>query len=211
MHNIRDELPRVFHKLQEILPGLKLSCKSGVSKCSHYWDTILTISHLNKQVGFNQCGAHSVQSMMIPWKSYIASLPSNWNPVWVITSRNLFGTNYVFKYHDICQYDLYEIPSQITTDYIYAASLVNQSDICIELSCWRTYLALIMLMSMDVQAYMTYEMQSKMPFHSYSIRLVNQDEIPIESSCKQADLVLIISLTSMKVLSNIDHMRYHWS
>ena len=95
------------------------------------------------------------------------------------------------------------------TDYIYAASLVNQSDICIELSCWRTYLALIMLM--DVQAYMTYEMQSTMPFHSYSARLVNQDEIPIESSCKQADLVLIISLTSMKVLSNIDYMRYHWS
>ena len=92
MH-ISYELPRVFHRLQEILPGLKLTCKSAVSKCSRYWDIILTISHLNKQVGFNQCGAHSVQSVVIPWKSYIASLAkqteilfdlSRWGTCWAL-------------------------------------------------------------------------------------------------------------------------------
>ena len=39
--------------------------------------------------------------------------------------------------------------------------------------------------------------------------LVNQNEIPVELSCKRAHLALIMSLTSMKMLTNITHMQYH--
>ena len=46
-------------------------------------------------------------------------------------------------------------------------------------------------------------------YQSHPESLVNQNEILIELSCKRAHLALIMSLTSMKMLTNITHMQYH--
>ena len=43
-----------------------------------------------------------------------------------------------------------------------------------------------------------------MPYYSYPARLANQNQIPIELWCQWAHLALIMSLTSMKILTNVD-------
>ena len=77
----------------------------------------------------------------------------------VLTSSS--GTNYVLNEHeDFDKYDPYAIPSEVLPCSSYLASLVNQTNIIIDLSCWRAHLAVIM------------------------------------------------SLTDMKILTNITHMEY---
>ena len=46
-------------------------------------------------------------------------------------------------------------------------------------------------------------------YQSHPESLVNENEIPVELSCYRAYLALIMSLTSMKMLTNITHMQYH--
>ena len=46
-------------------------------------------------------------------------------------------------------------------------------------------------------------------YQSHPESLVNQNEILIELSCWRAHLALIMSLTSMKMLTNMTHMQYH--
>ena len=54
-----------------------------------------------------------------------------------------------------------------------------------------------------------YAISSKiMPYQSYPKSLVNQNEILIELSCSRAYLALIMSLTSMKMLTNMAHLQY---
>ena len=48
-----------------------------------------------------------------------------------------------------------------------------------------------------------------MPYQSYPESLVNQNEIPIELSGYPAHLALIMSLMSMKMLTNMAHLQYH--
>ena len=59
-----------------------------------------------------------------------------WNPYWVIVLTSSSGTNYVPNEHeDIDQYGSFAIPSKIMPCYTYPASLVNQTEIPIELLC----------------------------------------------------------------------------
>ena len=39
--------------------------------------------------------------------------------------------------------------------------------------------------------------------------LVNQNEIPVDLLCQRAQLALIMALTSMKILTNMAHLKYH--
>ena len=48
-----------------------------------------------------------------------------------------------------------------------------------------------------------------MPCYSYPGNLINQNKIPMELTCQQARLGLIMSLMSMKVLTNMAHLHYH--
>ena len=62
----------------------------------------------------------------------------------------------------------------------------------------------------DADQYDSYAIPSKlMTYQSYPKSLVNQNEIPIELSCQRAHLALIMSLTSMKMLTNMAHLQYH--
>ena len=96
--------------------------------------------------------------------------------------------------------------------YSYPASLMNQNEILIELICWRTHLAQIirsMIMKM-LAKYGPYAIPSEvMPCYSHPASLVNQNEIPIDLLCLRAHLALIMSLISMKMLTNIAHLQYH--
>ena len=61
----------------------------------------------------------------------------------------------------------------------------------------------------DADQYDSYAIPSKiMPYQSYPKSLVNQNEILIELSCERAHLALIMSLTSMKMLTNMAHLQY---
>ena len=61
----------------------------------------------------------------------------------------------------------------------------------------------------DADQYDSYGIPSKiMPFQSYPKSLVNQNEILIELSCSRAHLGLIMSLTSMKMLTNMAHLQH---
>ena len=60
----------------------------------------------------------------------------------------------------------------------------------------------------DAEQYDSYAIPSKiMPYQSYPKSLVNQNEILIELSCERAHLALIMSLTSMKMLTNMAHLQ----
>ena len=48
-----------------------------------------------------------------------------------------------------------------------------------------------------------------MPCYSYPASLVNQFEILIDSSCEWAHLTVIMSLMSMKMLTNMADLQYH--
>ena len=48
-----------------------------------------------------------------------------------------------------------------------------------------------------------------MPGYSYPASLVNQFEIFIDSLCEQAHLTVIMSLMSMKMLTNMAPLQYH--
>ena len=62
----------------------------------------------------------------------------------------------------------------------------------------------------DVDQYDSYAVPSKIiPCWSYPESLVNQNDIPIELLCQRAPLALIMSLMSMKVLTNMAHFQYH--
>ena len=61
----------------------------------------------------------------------------------------------------------------------------------------------------DADQYDSYAIPSKiMPYQSYPKSLVNQNEILIELLCYWAHLALIMSLTSMKMLTNMAHLQY---
>ena len=61
----------------------------------------------------------------------------------------------------------------------------------------------------DADQYDSYAIPSKiMPYQSYPKSLVNQNEILFELSCQRAHLALIMSLTSMKMLTNMAHLQY---
>ena len=60
----------------------------------------------------------------------------------------------------------------------------------------------------NFQQYRPYAMPSElMPCYSYLASLVNQNAIPVELSCEWAHLALIVSLKSMKILTNMAHMK----
>ena len=46
-------------------------------------------------------------------------------------------------------------------------------------------------------------------YQSHPESLVNENEIPVELSCQQGHLALIMSLMSMKILTNMAHLQYH--
>ena len=46
-------------------------------------------------------------------------------------------------------------------------------------------------------------------YQSHPESLVNENEISVELSCQQAHLAVIMSLTSMKILTNMAHLQYH--
>ena len=63
---------------------------------------------------------------------------SNWNPDWFIALLNSFDTNYILNdYRNLGQYDQNAIHSQILPCYSYPASLMNQNEIPIELTCCK--------------------------------------------------------------------------
>ena len=62
----------------------------------------------------------------------------------------------------------------------------------------------------DVDQYSSFAIPSEiMRYQSYPKRLVYQNEIPIELSCQQVHLALTMSLTSMKLLTNMAYLHYH--
>ena len=62
----------------------------------------------------------------------------------------------------------------------------------------------------DVGQYGSFAIPSKMmQYQSHPESLVNQNYILIELLCYQAHLTLIMSLMSMKMLTNMSHMQYH--
>ena len=62
----------------------------------------------------------------------------------------------------------------------------------------------------DVDQYGSFTIPSEiMPCLSYPVSLVNQNEVLIELSCQRAHLALIMSLTGMKMLTNMTRMQYH--
>ena len=70
---------------------------------------------------------------------------SNSNPDWCIALMNSFDNNDILNdYKNLGQYDQNARPSQIMTCYNSPASLVNQNEIPVDLSCLRTHMALIM-------------------------------------------------------------------
>ena len=69
---------------------------------------------------------------------------SKLNPYWINMFTSSFGTNYVLNEdEDFDQYGTIIIPSKISYPS-HLASLVNQNEIPIELSCQRAHLAVIM-------------------------------------------------------------------
>ena len=61
---------------------------------------------------------------------------SKWNPCWVIVLMSSPGTNYVPNEHDdVDQYGSFSILSELVLYQSHSASLVNQNEILIELSC----------------------------------------------------------------------------
>ena len=61
---------------------------------------------------------------------------SKWNSCWLILLTSSSGINYVLNKHDYFdQYGSFAIPSELMPRYSYPASLVNQNEIPIELSC----------------------------------------------------------------------------
>ena len=104
----------------------------------------------------------------LTWCSIVQSVKpckfgeSKWNPCWLSMLTSSSGTNHVLNEHeDVDQYSLFAIPSEI------------------------------------------------MLYQSHPESLVNQSEIPIELSCERSHLALIMSLTSMMILTNMDHLQYH--
>ena len=64
----------------------------------------------------------------------------------------------------------------------------------------------------DFCHYGPYAMPSKMiPWCSHPACFVNQNDILIQLSCKQNYMPLIMSLTGIKILTNMAHMRYRLS
>ena len=124
---------------------LKLSCKIGESKCDPYyhWHITLTTSHgmnyvLNEHLDFSQhdlicntvCDNIVIQLI---WKLQ----ESNWNCDRFSALMNSFDTNYIFNDNkNLGQYGhmQYHI-SQIMPCYTYPASLMNQNEIPIKLTC----------------------------------------------------------------------------
>ena len=61
---------------------------------------------------------------------------SKWNSCWLILLTSSSGINHVLDEHDdVDQYGSFAIPSELMPCYSYPASLVNQNEIPIELSC----------------------------------------------------------------------------
>ena len=61
---------------------------------------------------------------------------SKWNPCWLIALANSTGTNHgLNKHEDFDQYGPYAIPSEVMPCYSYPTSLVNQTEIPIDLLC----------------------------------------------------------------------------
>ena len=61
----------------------------------------------------------------------------------------------------------------------------------------------------DFDQYDLFEMPSDiMPCYNYPESLVNQNEMPISLWCQQVHLAQIMSLTSMKILTNMAHLLY---
>ena len=61
----------------------------------------------------------------------------------------------------------------------------------------------------DVDQYDSFALASdSMPYQSHLESLMNQNEILIELSCQRAHLAQIMSLTSMKMLTNMAHLQY---
>ena len=62
----------------------------------------------------------------------------------------------------------------------------------------------------DVDKYGSFAIPSWiMPCYSYPVSLVNQNEISVDLLCLDAHLALILSLTSIKMLTNMVHLRCH--
>ena len=61
---------------------------------------------------------------------------SKWNPYGLIMLTSSSGTNYVPNDHkDVDQYGSFAIPSKIMPCKSYPASLMNQNEIPVDLSC----------------------------------------------------------------------------
>ena len=61
----------------------------------------------------------------------------------------------------------------------------------------------------DVDRYGSFAIPSdKIPYQSYPESLVNQNEILVDMSCCRSHLALIMSLMSMKMLTNMTHLQY---
>ena len=61
---------------------------------------------------------------------------SKWNPYWVIVLTSSSGTNYVLNEHDgVDQYGSFALPPDLMLYQSHAESLVNQTEILIELLC----------------------------------------------------------------------------
>ena len=136
-------------------------------------------------------------STLEPWKlsaTNISECPQSHtqHPLWIFTSCIFISSR------------------KIMSIWSYPASLVNQSGIHNELSCWQTHVTNLVLNELYCfSQHGSYAKISKLiPRHSYPASLVNQTEILIELPCKQKHLPLIIFLPSMEIMANRAHMRY---
>ena len=134
---------------------------------------------------------------------------SKWNPYWFIVLTSSSATNHIpNKHEDVDQYDPYGTPSKIMPAMLKLSCKFGESN-------WNPRWASLLTSSSGTLNGHTdvgpYAIPSKlMPCHSYTAAsLVNQSEITIELSCSRAHLGLIMSLRSIKMLTNITHMPHH--
>ena len=169
---------------------IQFPCKFGELKCNPCWFIMLTSSHgtnyvFNVYEDFNQYDPYAGPISNSIRENTVLQLScdfgeSKWKPVWDIVLMNGSGTNYDLK--TFCQY---KIPPQIMPSCRY----------------------LTILKTAQSGSYAIYS--EPMSCYIYRASFVNQNEIPVQLSCERTHLSLIMSLTSMKILTNVAHMQYH--